>query len=63
MFGGIDDLANAGTFNDQNHSIGPTLFWNPGSEEEEAKGGDGDEDNNKPLRTWSSPSTSAFSSA
>jgi hypothetical protein len=22
---------------DQNHSIGPTLFWNPGSEEEEAK--------------------------
>jgi hypothetical protein len=47
MFGGIDDLANAGSFNDQNHSIGPTLFWNPGSEEEEAKGGDGDEDNNK----------------
>jgi hypothetical protein len=47
MFGGIDDLAYAGSFNDQNHSIGPTLFWNPGSEEEEAKGGDEDEDNNK----------------
>jgi hypothetical protein len=38
---------NAGSFDDQNHSIGPTLFWNPGSEEEEAKGGDEDEDNNK----------------
>jgi len=47
MFGEIEDLANAGSFDDQNHSIGPTLFWNPGSEEEEAKGGDEDEDNNK----------------
>ena len=37
MFGEIEDLANAGSFDDQNHSIGPTLFWNPGSEEEEAK--------------------------
>jgi len=65
MFGEIEDLANAGSFDDQNHSIGPTLFWNPGSEEEEAKGGDEDEDNNKVpvLRTWSSPSTSAFNSA
>jgi hypothetical protein len=47
MFGEIEDLANAGSFDDQNHSIGPTLFWNPGSEEGEAKGGDEDEDNNK----------------
>ena len=31
----------------QHHSIGPTLFRNPGSEEEEAKGRDEDEDNNK----------------
>ena len=29
MFGEIEDLANAGSFNDQNHSIGPTLFWKP----------------------------------
>jgi len=28
MFGGIEDLFNAGSFNQQNHSIGPTLFWN-----------------------------------
>ena len=47
MFGEIEDLANAGSFDDQNHSIGPTLFWNPGSEEEEVKGADEDEDNNK----------------
>jgi len=45
MFGEIEDLSNAGTFNQQNHSIGPTLFWNPGEEEDEgekheAKGGD-----------------------
>jgi hypothetical protein len=33
--------------NRQTDGLGPTLFWNPGSEEEEAKGGDGDEDNNK----------------
>ena len=30
MFGEIEDLANAGSFNDQNHSLGPTLFYNPG---------------------------------
>jgi hypothetical protein len=65
VFGEIEDLANAGSFDDQNHSIGPTLFWNPGSEEEEAKGRDEDEDNNKVPGppTWSSPSTSAFNSA
>jgi hypothetical protein len=47
MFGEIEDLANAGSFDDQNHSIGPTLFWNPvGDEEDEGKEGD-DEDNDK----------------
>jgi hypothetical protein len=46
MFGEIEDLANAGSFNDQNHSIGPTLFWNPGGGDEdegEEAGGDDDE--------------------
>ena len=45
MFGEIEDLANAGSFNDQNHSIGPTLFWNPGGDDEDegkAEGGDDD---------------------
>ena len=48
MFGEIEDLSNSGSFNDQNHSIGPTLFYNPGGdsfedgsedEEQEAAGG------------------------
>jgi hypothetical protein len=49
MFGGIEDLANAGSFNQQNHSIGPTLFWNPGEKEEEGgeKEGKEDKDNEK----------------
>ena len=45
MFGEIEDLANAGSFNEQNHSIGPTLFWNPGGndeDEDKAEGGDDD---------------------
>jgi hypothetical protein len=39
MFGEIEDLSNAGSFDDQNHSIGPTLFYTPGG------GGDDDDDN------------------
>jgi hypothetical protein len=42
MFGEIEDLANVGTFNRQVHSIGPTLFYNFGGDDDEAKGG-GDE--------------------
>ena len=42
MFGEIEDLANAGPFNRQVHSIGPTLFYNFGGDEDEAKGGDED---------------------
>ncbi len=46
MFGEIEDLANAGPFNSQVHSIGPTLFYNFGGDEDEAKGG-----TLKPART------------
>jgi hypothetical protein len=42
-FGEIEDLANAGSFNDQNHSIGPTLFVNFSGDEKNGKGG-GDDD-------------------
>jgi len=42
MFGEIEDLANAGPFNSQVHSIGPTVFYNLGGDEDEAKGGDED---------------------
>ena len=49
MFGEIEDLANAGSFNSQNHSIGPTLFYTFGGDEngkgdDEAKGKAGDDD-------------------
>ena len=49
MFGEIEDLSNPGSFNDQNHSIGPTLFWQPGGGDDEEAGdvGEGDDDNAK----------------
>jgi hypothetical protein len=34
MFGEIESLINSGSFDDQVHSIGPTLFFNPAAEEE-----------------------------
>ncbi len=42
MFGEIEDLSNAGSFDDQPHSIGPTLFYNPGEEEDGEGGENGD---------------------
>ena len=45
MFGEIEDLSHAGSFNDQPHSIGPTLFYNPA---EHAEGEDGHNDVAKP---------------
>src|SRR5262249_36562654 len=49
MFGEIEDLANAGPFNSQVHSIGPTLFYNFGGEEDEDKGDDQERDNVKAV--------------
>ena len=44
MFGEIDELAHTGPFNDQTHSIGPTLFFDPfGGDDEDARG-EGDDD-------------------
>ena len=43
MFGQIEDLSNAGPFNDQNHSIGPTLFYNLG-QDDGAEGEKGDDE-------------------
>jgi hypothetical protein len=40
MFGEIEDLANAGSFDDQPHSIGPTLFLDFGGEEDDEGNGD-----------------------
>jgi hypothetical protein len=50
MFGEIEDLSNPGSFNDQEHSIGPTLFWKPGGDDDDEEVGDvgeGDDDNGK----------------
>lgn len=45
MFGEIEELAHAGSFNDQQHSIGPTVFYNPGADVENVGGlGDPDDD-------------------
>ena len=51
MFGEIEDLANAGSFDDQNHSIGPTLFYHPGVDDEgEDKEGKRGHDDDKVTR-------------
>jgi hypothetical protein len=49
MFGNIEDLANAGSFNDQEHSIGPVLYLTFGNNksDEGEKAGIGDDDNDK----------------
>ena len=47
MFGEIEDLSNAGSFDDQNHSLGPTLFYMPGGGGDDDIGnGNGDDDDN-----------------
>jgi hypothetical protein len=48
MFGEIEDLSNAGSFDDQAHSLGPTLFYMPGGDDDDDDNGtgNGDDDNN-----------------
>ena len=46
MFGEIEDLSHAGSFNDQQHSIGPTLFFSPGGDDDNGNG-NGNHNNNK----------------
>ena len=47
VFGEIEDLANAGSFNDQQHSLGPTLFFKPGGDDDDEEVGDvGESDDN-----------------
>ena len=59
MFGEIEDLSHAGSFNDQQHSIGPTLFFNPGGEHDENDNdnGNGNHNNNGIV----GPAKAAFS--
>jgi hypothetical protein len=48
MFGEIEQLAHTGPFDDQNHSIGPTLFYNPGGDDDDI-GGEGDDDDDDEI--------------
>jgi hypothetical protein len=43
MFGEIEELAHAGPFDSQEHSIGPTLFYNP-SDDDDDVGGKGEDE-------------------
>ncbi|MGD9501546.1 MAG: hypothetical protein AB7V40_03560 [Methyloceanibacter sp.] len=54
MFGEIEDLAHSGSFNDQTHSIGPTLFYTPGEDEEDEEG-NGDDDGEDEDRVAEGP--------
>ena len=57
MFGEIEELAHAGSFDNQEHSIGPTLFFKPGGDDDEGNGlGDDDDD-----ETMSGPPEMQFS--
>ena len=49
IVGEIEDFANAGSFNDQEHSIGPTVFYKPGGDDDddEGNGNGGDDDDEK----------------
>jgi hypothetical protein len=49
MFGNIEDLANPGSFNDQEHSIGPVLYLNFGDtdSDDNEKAGVNDDDHDK----------------
>jgi len=45
MFGEVDDLSHTGPFNDQTHSIGPTLFFDPAGDDDDINDeGDADGD-------------------
>lgn len=33
MFGEVEDLSHSGPWNEQEHSIGPTIFWKPGDDD------------------------------
>jgi len=48
MFGEIEELAHAGPFDSQTHSIGPTLFYNPGDDDNDVGGEGEDEEDEMP---------------
>jgi hypothetical protein len=62
MFGEIEDLSNPGSFNDQEHSIGPTLFWQPGGDDDDEEVGDvGEDDDDNGKGNAPKPASTEFS--
>jgi hypothetical protein len=62
MFGEIEDLSNPGSFNDQEHSIGPTLFWKPGGDDDDEEVGDvGEDDDDNGKGNAPEPASTEFS--
>jgi hypothetical protein len=62
MFGEIEDLSNPGSFNDQEHSIGPTLFWQPGGDDDDEEVGDvGEDDDDNGKGNAPEPASTEFS--
>jgi hypothetical protein len=55
MFGEIEDLSNAGSFNDQAHSLGPTLFYMPGGGDADDDNGGGDGGNDEEMKVAGPP--------
>jgi len=49
MFGEVEDLSHAGSFDDQAHSIGPTLFYHPGGDDDDDDDNGGDDLDDKKL--------------
>jgi hypothetical protein len=43
MFGEIEDLSNAGSFDEQQHSLGPTLLYLPNGDDDDDDGNDDDD--------------------
>jgi hypothetical protein len=55
MFGEIEDLSNAGSFNDQQHSLGPTLFYMPGGDDDDDDNGHGNGDDDDERKVGGPP--------
>jgi hypothetical protein len=61
MFGEIEDLSNAGSFDDQNHSIGPTLFYMPGGSDDDNDNGNGNGGDDNDDKKLAGPAEMEFS--
>jgi hypothetical protein len=62
MFGEVENLADTDPFDDQNHSIGPTIFYNPGDDDDEGdEVGDAGDDEAEKKKEGGGPTDMEFS--